>query len=314
MKFLYILLISILFYSCNEQTTQNIKTKEPILLADREAPLGWVYLRIYEDSTFEFENRGGRQTNIYSGKASIVSDSIFFNYSDSIPRAGQTAIYSNNYVAFIDGEYPERIQVKMTKLDSVKTINTLDTLLNTSDYLVLGNKKAKIKIVQEDEIEQHPNYNVLIGYGNDFIIGEEIEFKEVKIYKKYTPKTSFDDYKVQIYDGKLADPDFSTNPEAKLFITRIKTECEKGINFAGHFTLVIWGCGSSCQNGVIVDRITGKIHLVYGTSLGSKFKKDSKMIITNVAAIDTTTNLIETCGYCNVKHEIWTGTKFIVVE
>ena len=190
----------------------------------------------------------------------------------------------------------------------------LDTLLNTNDYLILGKKLAKVKVVRDDEIDNFPTFEILISYQDEVIIGENIDYSELEIYRKYHPKTSFKDYQVPIYEGKLADPDFSTNPDTKRFITRIKNECAKGINFAGQYTLVTWGCGSPCQSGVVVDRKTGVIFGGYGTSLGSEFRKDSKMIIRNVGAIDTTRNLIDVCAYCEVNHKIWTGREFKKVE
>jgi hypothetical protein len=91
--------------------------KNPILLADREAPAGWIYLRIFEDSTFEFESRGlERKGTIYPGTINLKNDTLFFNYKDSIPNAGRTAILTSNSVAYIEGKYPERVEVKLNKL------------------------------------------------------------------------------------------------------------------------------------------------------------------------------------------------------
>jgi len=112
---LIILLIPFLF-SCGQTCERANETKETILLADREAPIGWVYLRIFKDSTFEFETRGFRTCNIYSGTAKIIQDTIYFNYSDSIPKAGTTAIYSDNSVEYINGKYAERVDIKLSKL------------------------------------------------------------------------------------------------------------------------------------------------------------------------------------------------------
>lgn len=212
------------------------------------------------------------------------------------------------------GEKKELTPHGLIKTEYTIKGNQLDTLLNTDNYLIIGDKIAKVKIINKNEIDKFPTYQILIGYRDDLIIGERIEYDTIKIYKKYIPKTSFEDFPAQLYKGKLAEPDFSSYPDAKRFITRIKKECANGINFAGHYTLVTWGCGSSCQNGVIVDRKTGKIFGRYGTALGSEFKKNSKMIIRNVGAIDTTTNLIEVCTYCEVNHEIWNGTEFIEAE
>lgn len=109
MKNMLIILI-LLFISCDDNKREE---KKAILLADREAPLGWVYLRIYGDSTFEFESRGMRTSDIFSGKAVITKDTIFFNYNDSIPKAGDKAVYSDKFVAYTNGEYPERVDVKL---------------------------------------------------------------------------------------------------------------------------------------------------------------------------------------------------------
>jgi hypothetical protein len=71
-----------------------------------------VYLTIYVDSTFEFTSAGlGRVKLLYTGKVEIREDSLFFAYSDSIPRAGKTAIIANNTVTYIDGKYYERLSI-----------------------------------------------------------------------------------------------------------------------------------------------------------------------------------------------------------
>ena len=88
-----------------------------LLKADREAPLGWVYLTIYQDSSFEFIYSGIRlDKDIYSGKVKIRNDSLLFTYNDSIPKAGKTAVFNNKYVGYIDGDYPEQLNISFSKL------------------------------------------------------------------------------------------------------------------------------------------------------------------------------------------------------
>jgi len=89
-----------------------------ILSADRESPLGWIYLEIYEDSSFQYTSKGLRKdlTETYSGNVEIRNDSMFFNYRDSIPKAGKIAIFNDKVVAYIDGEYPEKVEIKLNKL------------------------------------------------------------------------------------------------------------------------------------------------------------------------------------------------------
>lgn len=61
MKFNFIILILLLTISCKEE-------KKDVLLADREAPLGWIYLKMYDDYTFDFISRRVlSDENIYSG-------------------------------------------------------------------------------------------------------------------------------------------------------------------------------------------------------------------------------------------------------
>jgi len=113
MKHAIIILTLILtLTSCN-----RTEKKETLLLADREAPLGWVYLRVYKNKTFEFESRGlERRGDIYAGTLELKNDTIYFKYSDSIPKAGDKAILTDKFVSYFNGEYPERLEIKKNEL------------------------------------------------------------------------------------------------------------------------------------------------------------------------------------------------------
>ncbi|GGD30529.1 hypothetical protein [Flavobacterium orientale] len=109
------ILISILILTSCSQKEQ----KETVLLAAREAPLGWVYLRVYKDKTFEFESRGlERRGDIYSGIVELKNDTLYFQYSDSIPKAGNKATLTKRFVSYFNGEYPERLEIKKSELKS----------------------------------------------------------------------------------------------------------------------------------------------------------------------------------------------------
>lgn len=99
-------------YACGDAEKEN----RAILLADREAPLGWVHLKMYQDRSFEFISSGLRMKDVYPGKFRISNDTIFFTYKDSIPGAGTTAIISDKSVNYIDGQYPESVEIKLNKL------------------------------------------------------------------------------------------------------------------------------------------------------------------------------------------------------
>lgn len=109
MKHLTILLL----FTCILTSCNSPNEKETILLADREAPLGWVYLRIYEDKTFEFESRGlERRGYIYEGTMELKNDTLYFNYSDSIPSVGKKAVLNKNSILYTHGEYSESLLIK----------------------------------------------------------------------------------------------------------------------------------------------------------------------------------------------------------
>jgi len=111
----YYFLLPILFSSC--VSPEKKIEKVTILKADREAPLGWVYLNIFEDSSFDFTLTGIRgDKDIFIGKVDIRNDSLFFHYSNKIPKAGKTALYNSKAVAYIDGQYPERLNISSATL------------------------------------------------------------------------------------------------------------------------------------------------------------------------------------------------------
>jgi hypothetical protein len=104
-----------LFFVCARRHTPE-NNKKKILAADREAPIGWVILSIYEDSTFEYTTSGARNLTEYSGYARIKNDTINFHYKDSIPVVGNIAVIENNYVVYIAGAYCEHIEIKINEL------------------------------------------------------------------------------------------------------------------------------------------------------------------------------------------------------
>lgn len=62
-----------------------------------------------------------------------------------------------------------------------------------------------------------------------------------------------------IYRGAPARPDVHTASRSRLFRTMIRLGAKRGPNFAGHYTLVMWGCGSGCLAVCVVDAVTGKV-------------------------------------------------------
>ncbi|WP_312076145.1 hypothetical protein [Chryseobacterium sp.] len=114
MNLRFLLLITFIFLiNCRKESEQ----RKEVLLADREAPIDWIYLKMYNNYTFQFISAGIRNDDdMYSETYSLKSDTIYFKYKDSIPNAGSKAVIENGYVNYLDGSYPERIQIKLNKL------------------------------------------------------------------------------------------------------------------------------------------------------------------------------------------------------
>lgn len=98
------------------------------------------------------------------------------------------------------------------------------------------------------------------------------------------PPPTFEDHPGICMVHPLAAPQLSPgDADTWLFRTRIR-EGTDGVcaNFDGAFTVVTWGCGSPCQQGVMVDRTDGKIYWLPDTaSYGYEYHAESSLLIMN---------------------------------
>jgi len=62
-----------------------------------------------------------------------------------------------------------------------------------------------------------------------------------------------------IYRGTPAAPKLATDDQ-KMFHSRIREGAKAKVEFAGHYTVPRWGCGSGCNDYVIADSMTGAIY------------------------------------------------------
>ncbi|MFV5398421.1 hypothetical protein VXN69_12565 [Acinetobacter baumannii] len=69
----------------------------------------------------------------------------------------------------------------------------------------------------------------------------------------------YSDYPVRsIYTGKAASLDLS-DPDAKLFRTRLSDALKRKPDFAGEYVSTMWGCGANCRSYSFVNKRTGKL-------------------------------------------------------
>jgi len=76
------------------------------------------------------------------------------------------------------------------------------------------------------------------------------------------PKSLLPDFKdfavERTYTGVPAAP--KLNRDQRTFRTVIREGAKSKVEFAGHYTVPRWGCGSGCSTFVIVDSITGAVY------------------------------------------------------
>ncbi len=116
----------------------------------------------------------------------------------------------------------------------------------------------------------------------------------------------FADYRVDsLFRGVPAPVDFTSDPDSRRFRTVITAAAARGPNFAGHYTVASWGCGSPCQENVVLDARTGRIMASLNTSLGVRYRPDSRLLIANPP--DSSGCYDPECFYCRPVAYLWTG-------
>lgn len=91
---------------------------------------------------------------------------------------------------------------------------------------------------------------------------------------------------LETYKGQSVSVDFSTNPEAKLFQSTIVSQVSKGANFAGHYTVATWGCGTECEGFAVVNVENGAIikyvpYYPLQAASGLSYSIDSNILVFN---------------------------------
>ena len=68
----------------------------------------------------------------------------------------------------------------------------------------------------------------------------------------------FKDYAVPVYKGRAAALKLTT-PQARGYRTRLREGARRALNFAGHYKLHTWSCGTSCLQTAFIDVKTGEV-------------------------------------------------------
>ena len=71
---------------------------------------------------------------------------------------------------------------------------------------------------------------------------------------------SFSRYGVPVERKSARSIDFRRSPGASSFRTRISSAFREPVNFAGHYILTGWGCGTGCIYSAIIDVRDGRVY------------------------------------------------------
>jgi len=200
-----------------------------------------------------------------------------------------------------------------------------DSIYKVGDYLFEGDKELIFDYFRTG----HPphqlksNGDTLYSDSSYTIFADHRKVEGI-VYKKYVPKYRFVDYKVEkSYTGSLAKPDFSTDPPAREYKTVIGERCsDSAVNFAGHYTIAEWGCGTQCGVMAVIDRTNGRVfysnnYIPFDTAdghWGIDYRKDSKLVIVNSYLLKDHHGYMMQENWRKLSFYKWNGEGFIKVD
>lgn len=111
----------------------------------------------------------------------------------------------------------------------------------------------------------------------------------------------------EAYQGRLAPLDENSHSDTRKFRTALRDGLKQGINFAGQYTVVTVGCGTTCQEHYVVNRKDGKVLDKVQSSTGAQYSPDSRIFIVNPP--DSSLNYMD-CPYCEPEAYVFENDKF----
>jgi hypothetical protein len=135
--------------------------------------------------------------------------------------------------------------------------------------------------------------------------------------KSLTP--TFAKYRVKVSKAKPKGVNLRSHREARTFRTRLREANSGGINFAGHYVIATWGCGTGCLYGAVINTWNGRVYFpkelkAMGAGFGElsdtdllQYQKNSRLLILSGYAGG---NIESDNPEYGVSYLIWQGTKF----
>lgn len=151
--------------------------------------------------------------------------------------------------------------------------------------------------ITENDVDYNGIYKIIGSFdGADCTFYEQKDKKDnqvcianviVEKIEKIGSLPSFDKYPIKIFTGKSVEINLGSHPVGYEFKTVLKNAYDGKPNFAGHYTVIDYGCGSTCQRFVIVDNQNGKIYQTdeFASEVGIDFRLESNLLIINPPSV-----------------------------
>lgn len=131
-------------------------------------------------------------------------------------------------------------------------------------------------------------------------------------------------YAVKVENIRNVKVNLKSHKNANMFRTNLRNAAKEGVNFAGHYILTTWGCGTNCSQSAIIDARNGRVFFpneLEGAGFGfcdlpddtepSVYKANSRLLILSGFKGG---DLDNRDGRCGIYYLEWTGTKFRQVK
>lgn len=115
------------------------------------------------------------------------------------------------------------------------------------------------------------------------------------------------------FRGRPAPVRLETAAYGRAYRTKLREGAARGPDFAGHYTVVLWGCGSGCQIVAVVDARTGRLSAqTLHTMNGVSFRRASALLVAD--PIDPANPAPPGCASCGTPAAyVWRGGRFVPV-
>lgn len=135
-----------------------------------------------------------------------------------------------------------------------------------------------------------------------------------------TTTPTFKQYAAKVEKTKNVRVNLKSHKDANMFRTNLRNAAKEGVNFAGHYILTTWGCGTNCSQSAIIDARNGKVFFpreLEGAGFGfCELPDDTEPIVSKansrllVLSGFKGGDLDKKDGRCGIYYLEWTGANF----